>query len=353
MDILEPELIWVEGRCYRFCDKYAWSNDKNLEPYEEEFYDPDVYSSEEESGDDPIEVVPFKGNNFKHSFYVNRHFFGFIIGKKGGTLKRLMDDTKTKIVVPRMGQDGNIEITGTTRRAVIAARRRIDMLIETSRNKLDFTHFLSIPGTSDEVRENFEKFKSDVLSKYGTGVRGISEGLFQDSDKLHLTLAILVLLDENDRRKAIEALEACKKDIVQPVLEKSGPVTIEFRGVEIMNDDPSEVNILYIQVHDKSGCLQKISDDIGRYFDRSGLAIRQRERVKLHMTAMNTHFLRKLGEENEDYKQKMETFDATNILKEHSDTYFGKMAFSTIYLLTRHAKTEDGLYQVTAKIEFS
>lgn len=41
---------------------------------------------------------------------------------------------------------------------------------------------------------------------------------------------------------------------------------IEFRGLDIMNDDPSEVKVLYIQAHDESGCLQKMSDDIADYF---------------------------------------------------------------------------------------
>ena len=37
-----------------------------------------------------------------------------------------------------------------------------------------------------------------------------------------------------------------------------------------MNDDPSEVEVLYIQAHDRSGCLQKISDDIANYFVDKG-----------------------------------------------------------------------------------
>lgn len=96
----------------------------------------------------------------------------------------------------------------------MAARRKIDILIETSRSKLEFTHFISIPGNSDEVKENFEKFKREVLKNCNTGVRGVKEEIFQKPERLHLTLIMLVLLDEEDRTKAIEALEICKQQII-------------------------------------------------------------------------------------------------------------------------------------------
>lgn len=54
------------------------------------------------------------------------------------------------------------------------------------------------------------------------------------------------------------------------MMEQNGPVTIEFRGIEIMNDDPSEVDVLYIQAHDSSGLLQKMSNQIADYFIDNG-----------------------------------------------------------------------------------
>ncbi|XP_032453042.1 activating signal cointegrator 1 complex subunit 1-like [Nasonia vitripennis] len=315
MDILEPELVWVEGRCYRFCDKFAWSQGKEIASYVEESYEPDYGSNDEESCDASIEIVPSRGNRYKHSFHVNSNFFRFIIGAKGATLKRMAADTNTLISVPKLGQDGDIVITGVSRRDIMAARRRIDILIETSRSKLEFTHFVSIPGNSDEIKENFKKFKDEILRNCSTGVRGLKEEIFQKPERLHLTLIMLVLLDEEDRKKAIEVLEICKEQVVIPTLKKNGPITIEFKGVQIMNDDPSEVEVLYIQAHDTTGCLQKISDDIADYFIDRGLTRRQYDKVKLHMTAMNSQFLKP---EIQEYHRKRETFDATNILKVNS-----------------------------------
>lgn len=73
MDILEPKLVWVEGRCYRFCDESAWSQGKELGSYQEETYEPDYGSNDEESCDASIEIVRFRGNRYKHSFHVNRY----------------------------------------------------------------------------------------------------------------------------------------------------------------------------------------------------------------------------------------------------------------------------------------
>lgn len=97
----------------------------------------------------------------------------------------------------------------------MAARDRIDLLIETSRSKLEFTHFISIPTNTDEVKDNFKKFKENVIKNFGKGVRGITEEIFQKPERLHLTLIMLVLLDEEDRTKAIEALESCKRYIIR------------------------------------------------------------------------------------------------------------------------------------------
>lgn len=72
MDILQPEIVCVEGRCYRFCDSFAWSKGKEVGAYHEETYEPDYEINDEEPCDSSIEIVPDRGNRWKHSFYVNR-----------------------------------------------------------------------------------------------------------------------------------------------------------------------------------------------------------------------------------------------------------------------------------------
>lgn len=65
MDILEPELIWVNGRCYRFYENSAWKSIHTSAPYME---DKESVCSEEELESD-IEITAHD-TCFKHSFYV-------------------------------------------------------------------------------------------------------------------------------------------------------------------------------------------------------------------------------------------------------------------------------------------
>lgn len=44
---------------------------------------------------------------------------------------------------------------------------------------------------------------------------------------------------------------------------------MKIRGVDYMNDDPSEVNVLYGKV--ESDTLQKIADEISEYFIFQGM----------------------------------------------------------------------------------
>lgn len=49
-----------------------------------------------------------------------------------------------------------------------------------------------------------------------------------------------------------------------PVLKENGPIELKMVGVEYMNDDPSEVDVLYGKVN--CDPLQQIADDITEYF---------------------------------------------------------------------------------------
>lgn len=106
-------------------------------------------------------------------------------------------------------------ITASDRKAVISARHRIDLLIETSRKKIHYTHFLSIPLNKKEIIDNYNSFKNNVLGKYDKTTYNIDESLFQTPSKLHLTIGMLKLLDDNEKKQAIEALMNCKEKIIE------------------------------------------------------------------------------------------------------------------------------------------
>lgn len=282
---------------------------------------------------------------FKHSFYVPKAFYSHIIGTKGTTRKKLESETKATIDVPKKGQDGNIVITGRDRNAVISARHRIDLLVEASRKKIRYTHFLSIPLNKEGIIDKFHSFKNDVLEKHDKSTHNIDESLFQTPSKLHLTIGMLKLLDDDEKKQAIDALMTCKENIIDPILKEAGPINIKLQGVACMNDDPTMVRILYVQVTDNEK-LQELVDKIANYFVDIGMKEKEYERVKLHATIMNTTF-------KNDFPAKLkERFNASEILKDYKDTFFGETILKQIDISELHTASKDNYYKSIASITF-
>lgn len=70
MNVLKPELMWVDGRCYRLSANTEWSNARNLSPYVEDSCHLDYNDYEDEHCDSNIEIIPCGGSKFKHTFHV-------------------------------------------------------------------------------------------------------------------------------------------------------------------------------------------------------------------------------------------------------------------------------------------
>lgn len=62
--------------------------------------------------------------------------------------------------------------------------------------------------------------------------------------------------------------------LFRPNLESIGPIRIGIDGVEIMNDDPTNVDVLYgtveIDPPKYTDLFQKVADDIVNYFANQG-----------------------------------------------------------------------------------
>ncbi|OXU19013.1 hypothetical protein TSAR_015622 [Trichomalopsis sarcophagae] len=310
----------------------------NLSESESESIDQEIIESI------PIEKVPYKEDQYQHSFNINRNHYKHIVGVKGTMLQKLCSETKTIIRVSKKKK--HVVIIGSIQKRIIHAKRRIDNLIQSSNNKLSFTHFISIPTNVSEVQQHFLKFKEDVLINCDKEATGIDKDMFQKPEKLHLTICMLHLLEDTDQRKAIRALNACKKEIIDPILQEKGPLTIEFRGLKCMERNSTKAKVLYAKVQEETGQLQKIADQISKYFVQQGFSRKEHDNVTLHMTVINTFYLKKK-------KQKFmhKNFDATQILKDHENTYFGKINLSTFHLSQLTAKSADGYFEATAKIE--
>lgn len=102
--------------------------------------------------------------NFKkwNNIIFNKNFsacFGTIIGAKGITIRRIQDETRTEIKIPRSNNNVDIKIYGMTRDAVSKARRRIEMIVTSCRHKRRPTHFTAVKISNSTILENFLKFK--------------------------------------------------------------------------------------------------------------------------------------------------------------------------------------------------
>ncbi|KAI8428016.1 hypothetical protein MSG28_002313 [Choristoneura fumiferana] len=349
-NILKPDLIWIEGRCYRSNDPVAELNtyqESNLYENETIYHDEDEYEDCED-----IEIVTHDDSRFSTSVHVSKHYIGSIIGKKGYTKSRIEHETKTEIKIPRQGQAGDVTIFGSSASNVRAARRRLDMIVMSSRMKQKPTHFISIPMINAEIISNFTRFQESILRDCPG--RGLEESIFMRPKKLHLTLGVMCLMDNEERMLASKILTEAKEKVIMPLLQRHLPLKIRMKGLSYMNDDPRDINVLYAKVEEcdsTPGILQQLADGIADYFYKEGLMNNEhgRQNVKLHVTLINSKYRNQPS--NQDVRAEKnntrESFDGSEILERFANFEFGVMELRDIHLSQRHALGPDGYYQPT------
>jgi len=278
---------------------------------------------------------------------------------KGATKKRIESETNTKIIVPRMNEPGCIVVRGQKYQDVTSARRRINLITSQARFKREATHFAAFPLNFPHIVEKVREFKEKVLAEY-KGVGGIDESIFQDPEKIHLTICVMMLLDQTERHAAEEILLKLKPNISDTI--GNGKLEFGLQGLEIMNDDPTEVNVLYAKCNWADDTAQRLADLISAKFVDSGLAKPNRSgnSVKFHATLMNTRHRQNVEGDTSKPNQgnpasrgkpyQKDCFDARNILKQLGNFDFGTGQLREIHLSTRHTSGPDGFYKCLAKI---
>ncbi|XP_075729368.1 activating signal cointegrator 1 complex subunit 1 isoform X2 [Rhipicephalus microplus] len=257
-------------------------------------------------------------------------------------------------------------ITGQTEEDVESAQLRISAIVRSMRQREHFTHFVCFPLNNPKLANTLEEFK-EIVEKSCTA-RGLDKSLFVSKQKLHLTIGMLVLLDAKECSMAQGVLEDCK-DLVKKILEDE-PLMVRVHGLEIMNDDESEVDVLYAKVSSWSNegssrspekCrLQQLADAVAQRFLDSGFMLRQQERghgpehVKLHMTIMNTRLReQRFAIENTSLpptRKPRNSFDARTIMKRNRDFSFGRAHIPSITVVDPHNCEKDGFYKKIAEL---
>lgn len=349
MDVISPQLMWIGTRCYRVNQTKGIS--RFLETVSDEprtYLEEDMYDGDDREEEYDIEVT--NHGKYETSFHVPSAFYAMIIGAKGQTRQRLEAEMKVQIRVPKQGTEGDIVITGSSRKSLVAARSRIELIVIGARNKQQFTHFLSVPLSVPEVIKRFLDFRHKVVSKLPRAF-SVDQSLFQQPEKLHITLCTMSLMDNQDRANAAQILLDCQESIISPILKKNGPLEIRIQGLEYMNDDPHGVDVLYAKI--KSPILQTVADQIYEYFIAKGLMQRKCEQIKLHVTLINTLFRvsqAEIGNEKEVDRKRI-TFDASEILRLYGEFDFGILVLNEIHLSQRFSTSYTGYYEATAVLK--
>nr|XP_002129758.1 activating signal cointegrator 1 complex subunit 1-like [Ciona intestinalis] len=343
MDVLYPSLINIEGRIY--CDY----NSSHGHKVDEESFD-DVLEETEDYETNDKNITTRSNGMFETTINTASALFKYIIGTKGATKRTLEFETRTRIEIPRRGTEGNIVISGKDKSGVASARNRIELIVSEKRWKQQFTHFVSIPLVNEEVKESFHEFEEDVMMKFSSS-RGVCRSIFQIPTKLHLTICTLTLLNEIEVEKAKEVLMECGGRVVD-VLEGTS-LNIALKGLEYMNDDPANVDVLYgkVQSSDGSDKLQAIANLLDETFTNAGLSEKQYDRVKLHATLLNTTFRKvESRQATRGGSRQRESFDATKILAAFGNFNFGKVKVDKIHMSERMTTDKNGYYFPTATI---
>ncbi|XP_059612877.1 activating signal cointegrator 1 complex subunit 1-like [Phlebotomus argentipes] len=285
---------------------------------------------------DDREVEEAEGHTFSMSFYVPRESLEKIFGKEGVKRKRLETTTRTQITVSLSDPQEPIVVTSGREEYAEEARKQIEELVASSRRNAAVTHFVSIPCCSEDVKQAFDQFKRAVLA--GPPVDGLTEKMFQNPLKLHLTLTVMVLMNEDEVTKARELLHG-EQDAIQAILvDFGGKAEITIQGVDIMNSNPERTRVVYAKI--QSEALQKIANHVEAVFGEKKLGKTKSPspNVKLHMTLINSRYRK--------------TFNASRILDEFKDFPFGSIQLTEIHLSDRASFDDKGYYTAITTLSF-
>lgn len=362
MDILKPQILTIDGRRYR---KMPYtSSEGNSSEIEAQKIESEETCWEEERCDDQEEDAVVEQTNKGYTAYcagVPSFYYKFVCGKRNETKNRIERETKTQIAIPRPGIEGDIVITGKERSAVLSAKSRIELIVESARGRQVPTHFISIPLACQSTKERFGEFRKLVLEQCAE-CKGFDETILQTHEKLHLTIGMMALMSDKEIATAAGLLQELKDQIKN--LTKN-PMRILLEGLDCMNDDPTEVSVLYAKVKlaDGSHRLQELVEKIVGVFVSKGVMRREYDRVKLHATVMNTSFRDRLEQaraenevpmafRNEAHKKWKKTFfDARTILEVFDDFKFGEKDLDCIHLSKRGSFGADGFYHCESAID--
>ncbi|KAJ2523190.1 activating signal cointegrator 1 complex subunit [Coemansia sp. RSA 1939] len=211
-----------------------------------------------------------------------------------------------------------------------------------------YTHFISLPITSARVQGKVAEFHN--IARGRSGLEGMAESSLVKPSRMHITVGMLRLATEEDRRAAAGCLESLGRGVRE--ILGGGSLDVRVYGVETMERDAREARILYAKVEDAGAGgdrLRRVCEYVRDAFGSAGLIDgggMQRE-LKLHMTvvrASGTSPVANGGEGRRARSRRRFTVDARALVEEFGQAPFGTCRIGQIQIARRFHFTEDGAY---------
>ncbi|VDK79432.1 unnamed protein product [Litomosoides sigmodontis] len=239
-----------------------------------------------------------------------------VIGPRESMKKKIEEETSCRLNFPAKKRRKR-----PVEESVMRCRDRIQLLIHGARDRASYTHFVSIPMTHETIKESFLKFVNTVKNDEELSESCRDETVFQESRKLHLTITMLSLLDTDEEKLVSNSLGTVINTRVKEILDGK-PLEVKVKGLEIMNDDPTRVNVVYALV--SSDKLVDTVNTIAEAMSDTGFAPQQ-DSVKIHLTLMNTRYMW-------EKKKKKGRMDVTTLLEKYRNYEFGEVTIAEVHI---------------------
>ncbi|VDK77070.1 unnamed protein product [Onchocerca ochengi] len=269
----------------------------------------------------------------------------FVIGPKGSMKRKIEEETSCRLNFPMKKKNRRpVEIVSmTSEESIMRCHDRIQLIIHEARGRASYTHFISIPMTHEIVKDNFLKFMDTIKNDEDLSDSCREEAVFQQPRKLHLTITMLSLLDSDEEKSISNSLETVINTRVREILNGK-PLEVEIKGLEIMNDDPTRVHVLYALT--SSDELSDVVNTIAEAMSDTGFAPQQ-DSVKIHLTLMNTRYMW-------EKKKKRGRMDVTKLLEKYRDYEFGKVTITEVHISSLNGSVdESGYYSSVGTFELN
>lgn len=305
--------------------------------------------------DESFNVVELPDKTFQLELSVPAPLFGNIIGKRGATIKKIRVETNARINVPN-GHRSNekVVINASSRQNVCLAARKVNQVVADGRRRMRPTHFVGIPLNIAPIKDKYVEFRK--LLTDDQRFLHIDKILYQEPERLHLTLEVFPLLDTEERLLAVDTLNKCEVEIKKYIQENcsNGKVRIHMKGVDIFSDeDGSSVNVLFAKITPECKEIQDIANIVSSYFKEAGISIEKKNNpidVRLHCTLINTKFANRAEDETD--KKFNSKFNASKILEEFKDFDFGEVELREIHISQMGTTAIDGFYEASSVLKF-